>query len=202
MMSSPKAGRPRSQTSRDAILAAAFALLCERGYSKLTMDGVAVASGCAKTTIYRWWSSRSELAVDAFFSGTRDELAFPDTGSARGDFIAQITELAVLLAGDRGAVLASMLGGARTEPELAKALGERWLDPRRKWGFERMMRAKANGELKSNVDAGAALAVLYGPLYSPLLFGQPVPNLEAVERILKIATDAIFENDEQKARPA
>ncbi len=156
------------------------------------MEGAAQSAGAGKTTVYRWWKSRADLAVEAFFHGTVDGLRLPETGSARDDFRHQITELADLLRGPRGAALAAMLGGARTDPELARALGEKWLDPRRRWGFERMSRAAAAGELKPGVDVGAALAVLYGPLYTPLLFGQPVPDAQAVERILAIAFDGIF----------
>jgi AcrR family transcriptional regulator len=192
-MSSSKPGRPRSDTSKDAILLAAFEVLSERGYQGMTFEGVAAASGCAKTTIYRWWPTRAELAVEAFFHYTREELAFPDTGSARGDFEAQITELAELLRGRRGSVLASMLGGARNDPELAQALGLRWLEPRRKWGFARMMQAKSSGELKPDIEIGAALAVLYGPLYAPLLFGQSVPDAKATREILAVAMSAVFE---------
>lgn len=185
-------GRPRSETTRESILTAAFELLSKHGYSGLTFDAVAKVSGAGKTTIYRWWDGKAQLAVDAFFHATKAELRFPDTGSARNDFVGQITELADLLRGPRGVVLAAMIGGARTDPELAQALGERWLNPRRQWGFARMTQAKAAGELLPDVDVGAALAVLYGPLYTPLLFGQGVPDGPAVNQILSIAVRGIF----------
>jgi AcrR family transcriptional regulator len=192
MASTAKAGRPRSEAAKEAILAAAFSLLSERGYAGLAMDAVAQASGAGKTTIYRWWPGKAELAVDAFFHATTRELTFPDTGSAQGDFTSQITELASLLRGPRGAAMAAMLGGSRTDPALARALGERWLEPRRRWGFARMSAARAKGELLPGVDVGAALAVLYGPLYAPLLFGQGVPDETAVQEILKISARGIF----------
>jgi AcrR family transcriptional regulator len=192
MESSGKMGRPRSETTKDAILLAAFAILIERGYAGLAIDVVAQAAGAGKSTIYRWWTHKAELAVDAFFHATKETLSFPDTGSAQRDFMLQITELADLLRGPRGAAMAAMLGGALTDPVLAKALGEKWLNPRREWGFARMSKAKAMGELLSDVDVGAALAVLYGPLYSPLLFGQEIPDAATVERVLAVSTRGIF----------
>ncbi len=194
MESSGKTGRPRSETTKDAILAAAFAILIERGYAGLAIDVVAQAAGAGKSTIYRWWKSKAELAVDAFFHATKDALTFPDTGSAKGDFTQQITELADLLRGPRGAAMAAMLGGALTDPVLAKALGEKWLNPRRQWGFARMSKAKAMGELLPDVDVGAALAVLYGPLYAPLLFGQEIPDAVTVERVMAVSTRGIFKS--------
>ena len=185
-------GRPRSEKAQAAILDAAFRLLVERGYAGVTIEAVAAAAGAGKTTIYRWWRSRAELAVDAFFHATEEELRLPDTGSAQGDFRFQIRGLATLLRGERGRALAAMLGVARTEAELGKALGERWLAPRQRWGMERMGLAMAAGELRPGVDVRAALSVLYGPLYVPLLFGGEVPSPQQVEAYLDVACVGIF----------
>lgn len=185
-------GRPRSEKSRDAILGAAFQLLIERGYAGFTIEAVAAAANAGKTTVYRWWPTKAALAVDAFFHATSDELALPDSESAEADFRAQIGELAELLRAERGQAFAAMLGGARSDPVLAQALGERWLEPRRKWGFARMMRAAAQGALQPGVDPSAALALLYGPLYTPLLFGGQVPEQAAVSAYLDIACRGIF----------
>ena len=192
MASSRVPGRPRSETSREAILDAAFQLLVERGYDVLAIEAVAKLAGTGKTTVYRWWRSKAELAVDAFLRATAEELQLPDTGSACDDFRQQISELGELLRGPRGQALAAMLGGARTDPELGRALGERWLKPRRRWGYERMQRAAAAGELRPGVDPHAALAVLYGPLYAPLLFGGEVPDRRAVAAYLNIACAGVF----------
>lgn len=185
-------GRPRSESSRDAILEAAFRLLVERGYAGFGIEPVAAAAGTGKTTIYRWWTSKAELAVDAFFRATEAELRFPDTGTAEGDFRSQILELADLLRGERGRAFAGMVSGARSDPALGKALGERWLAPRRRWGIDRMNRAEAAGELREGVQVGAALAVLYGPLYTPLLFGGDVPSREDAIAYLDVACAGIF----------
>jgi hypothetical protein len=89
-------------------------------------------------------------------------------------------------------VFAAMLGGARTDPELARALGERWLEPRRAWGIARMRQAVTAGECKAGLDVRAALGILYGPLYTPLLFGQEVPSAPDVQTHLDLALQAIF----------
>lgn len=192
MSKSRVTGRPRSEKSREAILDAAFRVLIARGYSGFAIEVVATVAGAGKTTIYRWWKTKAELAVDAFLHATTEELVLPDTGSAQADFRAQITALGELLRNDRGQALAAMLGGARTDPALARTLGERWLEPRRRWGFERMMRAVANAELRVGVVPSAALAVLYGPLYTPLLFGGKVPDSVAVHAYLDVACAGIF----------
>lgn len=166
--------------------------MLERGYDGMAFDAVAAEAEAGKTTIYRLWSSKADLAVEAFFHATEQELRFPNTASIREDFRQQITELTQLLQGPKGTVFAAMLGGARTDAALAKALGGRWLEPRRRWGFARMSQAIATGQCKHGVDPGAALGILYGPLYAPLLFGQPMPTQKQVQAHLAIALPAVF----------
>jgi hypothetical protein len=141
------------------------------------------------------WDSKAEMAVEALFRATHHELRFPDTGSIREDFRAQITELMEMLQGPKGAVFAAMLGGARNDPLLAKALGERWLDPRQKWGFAKMSEAVATGQCRDGIDIGAALGILYGPLYAPLLFGRPMPSRKQLAAHLAIALPTIFRSE-------
>lgn len=192
MKESRVTGRPRSESSKAAILAAAFDLLTERGYADFALEAVAAKARVGKSTIYRWWPGKAALAVDAFFDATESDLRFPDTGTAEGDFRAQIGQLATLLSGARGRAFAAMLGGARTDPGLAKALGEQWLAPRRAWGVARMARAQSDGELLPETPPAAALSLLYGPLYTPLLFGGEVPDAEAVDAYLTLACRGIF----------
>ncbi|QJR37134.1 TetR/AcrR family transcriptional regulator [Gemmatimonas groenlandica] len=185
-------GRPRSEKSREAILDAAFRVLVARGYAGFTIEAVAAEANSGKTTVYRWWPTKGDLAAEAFFHATTEELQLPESASAQADFRMQITELATLLRGERGQALAAMLGGARTDSALGRALGERWLEPRRRWGMARMLRAESKGQLRADVQPGAALAVLYGPLYAPLLFGGEVPNAESVQAYLDVACRGIF----------
>jgi AcrR family transcriptional regulator len=191
-VSSTSLGRPRSVASQNAILKAAFALLVERGYSAMSIEAVAARAAVGKATVYRWWPTRADLAVDAFFNATKAELAIPDTGSAQHDFRQQIMELADLLRGERGTALAAMLGGGLSDPALAAALKTKWLEPRRRWGFERLACAVKEGECLPNTDVAASLGILYGPLYTPLLFGQGIPSPEQVKAHLDVACRAIF----------
>ena len=54
-------GRPRDAGRDKAILAATLAILQDRGYHALTIEGVAAAAGVGRPTIYRRWPSKPAL---------------------------------------------------------------------------------------------------------------------------------------------
>jgi len=57
----------------DAMLTAALDQLEEFGYERLSMDQVARRAGVGKAALYRRWSGKLEMVVDAL-AGLRDPL--------------------------------------------------------------------------------------------------------------------------------
>src|SRR5579872_5527324 len=79
-------GRPRSEESRQAILAGAVELLHEQGVRAMSIEGIAARAGVSKKTIYRWWPSKGVLALDAIYEEwTNARGLTPDTGTLIGD---------------------------------------------------------------------------------------------------------------------
>jgi len=60
-----KRGRPLDLTRNKVILETTLELLAEKGYDSLTIDAVAIKAKVGKGTIYRRWSSKMELVIDA-----------------------------------------------------------------------------------------------------------------------------------------
>ena len=111
----PPMPRPRSREAEAAILDATIALLGEVGFSGLTIDGIAARAGVGKATIYRHWSSKAEVAVEAFraFVPPLDD---PDTGSFADDVRAVVLpdrRRAQQLAAGRHPAVPGGSGGAR-----------------------------------------------------------------------------------------
>lgn len=84
-------GRKRDHTRDGVILDAAIDVLADVGYVGMTMDMVAARAKAGKATLYRRWSTKSELVLDAV-SRMQDRVTvldlLPDTGTVRGDLLA------------------------------------------------------------------------------------------------------------------
>ena len=85
------AGRPRSEEAHAAILDATLELLVEVGYPALTVEGIATRAGVGKATIYRRWSSKLPLVIEAF--GQLPALEEADTGDLVADLESMLNQL-------------------------------------------------------------------------------------------------------------
>src|SRR5882762_579664 len=85
-------GRPRDPAKREAILAAAYELVLRHGYPKVTMEQIAATAGAGKQTIYRWWTTKAELVLDALEHWAEGAIDPPARGASLGAFLAKVCE--------------------------------------------------------------------------------------------------------------
>ena len=69
----------------------------------------------------------------------------------------------------RGKVVAALLAGGQSDPELLEAFRERFLWPRRKQAYQTLQRGIDRGELPADSDLDLILDSLYGPIYMRFL---------------------------------
>ncbi|MBE3559980.1 MAG: TetR/AcrR family transcriptional regulator [Ktedonobacteraceae bacterium] len=81
-----KPGRPRSKEADQAILDATLELLAEVGLQAMSIEQVAARAAVGKKTIYRRWSSKESLVLDAIRS-IQVDMPVMDTGHLRDDLI-------------------------------------------------------------------------------------------------------------------
>ena len=124
------ATRPRVEGDREQeILDATISGLAEVGYDRLTMDAVATEAKASKATLYRRWSSKPELVVDAVCSH-KEHPPVPDTGTLRGDLLAAYCGMGGL--GDQRsmAVLAAVVTAMARDEEFASVYRRDFIGPK------------------------------------------------------------------------
>jgi AcrR family transcriptional regulator len=166
-----RAGRPRSERSRTAVLRAAAELMHEVGLRAMTTEEIAGRSGASKATIYKWWPNKYAVAVEAFLSELRVESPDPDTGSAAEDFRVALRGLAHFYASASGRVFAQLVGEAQFDPVVAAELQDRLIHARRDVSRTIWDRGVGRGELRGDVDPEVGIDIVFGPAMYRLMTG-------------------------------
>jgi AcrR family transcriptional regulator len=184
-------GRPRDEDARRRILTAALELMDETAFTQVTMEAIAERAGASKTTVYRWWPNKAQLAIEAFREAVAPQLPLRDTGSLRKDLTAQMQNFARVLSGREGRMLRSFLVAARCDPEVAEAFRAIWSDPRRAEAKSMLRQKQANGQLRKDADLDLVLDSLYGPLYYRFLVKNELPSQKYAESLAALVIQGL-----------
>jgi AcrR family transcriptional regulator len=170
MTSTRSPGRPRSETSRQAILAAAIELAVEVGYAGLTIEGIAARAGVGKQTIYRWWPSRADVLLEAGAVKADRYVPVADQGSYRADLRAFL-RASYAMAGHRE--FAGLLRALMAEAQLDSDFGERFrvsfLERRRDALAVITGRARERGDLPERPGADTVADIVFGTIWYRIL---------------------------------
>jgi AcrR family transcriptional regulator len=168
----------RSERSKQKILDATRELLAEEGGLRaLTIEAVAARSGVAKTTIYRRWRDKWELALDAVMIDMLPRFADPvDVGDTRKELVTFLDSVVKQLAAPpMGPAMQALVSQIATEPELARVYREQVVEPRRAQLRPVIDRAIARGDLRPDTDLRLVHELMLGPVfYRLLLSGGPL----------------------------
>ncbi|MCW2855148.1 MAG: TetR/AcrR family transcriptional regulator [Marmoricola sp.] len=175
----PQRGRPRDPSRDEAIIDAAIDVLVRDGYDRLSMEGVAAAAGVGKATIYRRWSSKAELVIDAMTT-LKPAIDSIDTGTLDGDIELLIAASCSPLSERLLQVMASICSALPREPELLDAFKTRFTEPRIARISDLLVRARDRGELGPEVDVAMAASLVPSlMLQRVLMTGQPAGRVYA-----------------------
>ena len=164
-------GRPRSARVDEAILAAARGELAERGYARMSVDGVAARAGVSKPTVYLRHPTKADLATAAIASMRVDPRPAP-TGDVRADLLAHLRLLRAGLERPFGlATLGTVLAEEHETPELLALFRERLVAPRRRELRAVLEAASERGELRPAANLDVAVSALVGAFFARYLAG-------------------------------
>jgi AcrR family transcriptional regulator len=182
--------RPRVEGERESeILDAALVLLCRVGYDRLTMDAVAAEAKASKATLYRRWSSKPSLVVDAILR-TKEALQAPevDTGSLREDLVQMACGHGGLTDTKSAETMAGIVTALHHDPDFAVEFRTRVLGPKIEIGRRVFERARARGEITADLD----LDLLSSALAGIILHRSFVLGLPADEKTVAQVVDEII----------
>jgi|tagenome__1003787_1003787.scaffolds.fasta_scaffold20740091_2 AcrR family transcriptional regulator len=171
-----RGGRPRSSECELAILQATRELLVEGGVRGLTIEKAAARAGVAKTTIYRRWRDKDELALAVVLDMVEQVVMLPELGDTRRELLAFVNAAVEVLGSTlMGRVMQGLVSDLATDPELAQAFRDRVVAVRDAEVERLVQRGIARGDLRPDTDPGSAHELLIGPVYYRLLLtGQPL----------------------------
>lgn len=181
------AGRPRSAKAEKAIIEATLDLISEgNGPSELSIEAIAARAGVGKTTIYRRWSNKEDLIVDALVTV---KAPLPPLGgrSFREDLITYLTVMRREACDARArCVMNIAMSESERHPRLVRRIYEATIKPRRSAMFALVTRAVQTGELRPDIDVEVAMHMIIGTVMwymkTALSAGEEIPE-DLPERI-------------------
>nr|WTB28659.1 TetR/AcrR family transcriptional regulator [Streptomyces sp. NBC_00830] len=182
-----RAGRPRSEQARHAVLKACTELLLEVGLRAMTTDRIAGRSGVSKATIYKWWPNKYSVAVEAFLSQMYAESPDPDTGSATEDFRIAVRGMVRFYASPSGRIFGQLVAEAQSDPAVAAELRDRLVGSRRALVRAIWERGVERGELRADINPEVAIDLLFGPAMYRLVAGHAPLDESSADEIVRAA---------------
>lgn len=197
-------GRPPSERSRAAILAATLELLAERGSAGTTIDAVAALACASKATVYRHFVSKEELVVAAVGGVRAAGGPGPDPNEdARAQLVATLMQMNMALHEAPGAqLLPRLVSDAVDNPRLAEVWRARVVEPRREAVADILRQAVDRGELAASVELDLAVDLLMAPLFYRRLLPLPVEGDDYPRRVVDVVWAGLRTASGTSARPA
>lgn len=181
------AGRPRSARAEKAIIEATLDLIGEgHGPAELSIEAIAARAGVGKTTIYRRWSNKEDLIVDALAT-VRAPLPPFRGRSFREDLVSYLTVMRRDACDARSRrVLDIAMSEAERHPRLVRRIYQAAIEPRRAAVAALVARGVETGELRPDLDVQVALSMITGTVMwymkTALNRGEEIPE-DLPERI-------------------
>ncbi|NYG07838.1 AcrR family transcriptional regulator [Phycicoccus badiiscoriae] len=200
---SRRPGRPREEATEQAITAAARQVLADKGVARMSMEHVAAKAGVAKSTLYRRWPSKIELAVHAV-AATFDEIEIEDNGSLEADMRAGIGEAARLLRDpSTGGAYAALLAESARDPDGVGQQVRASLSTRlHALVATSVERAIDRGEIRQDmIDVDLLADVVVGSVMHRAL-ATGVPDEEFIDGLIALLADVAYARLRREQREA
>lgn len=176
-------GRPRSETSRKAILDATNRLLLHTSVKDISIEGIAAKAGVGKTTIYRWWPNKVAIVLDALVNQIGKTPPLPTTAS-RGEAVQrQLERFMRLLKGKNGKILIEAMAEAQSDEQTLTIFYETFMLQHEQVLADLIDAGKASGEFRADMETALAVDMIYGAIVYRLMSGADTLDATFTEKL-------------------
>ncbi|RYY49045.1 MAG: TetR/AcrR family transcriptional regulator [Actinomycetales bacterium] len=158
----------RSARARSAVLDAALSLVTEVPYGRLTMESIAARAGVSKATLYRWWSSKGAVVVEALAEQNRSDMAYglPDSGDLAADLAAVLRAIVDELADPaHDALLRALSVETLLDADLRAQVLNTIFTPQLDAFAARFATARSAGRIGADADDLEAMELVVAPIF-------------------------------------
>lgn len=150
-----KAGRKKDSSRDPEILDAALSVLAEKGFEGLTVELVAAKAKAGKGALYRRWTSKNDLILEAIGhmkSRMVNIDSLPDSGNLRKDLLSLFKPEPQESVDQKQRIMAAIVSMLARHNELSETVNELMVEPWAKAHKFLMERARARGEVSADAD--------------------------------------------------
>lgn len=174
-------GRPRSETTRRAILEAALFLLKNESVQSITIEAIARQAGVSKATIYRWWNSKASVVIDAFIENHLVNTPMRYDLHPAEALLLHWRALAEQYRGAPGRIVAQVLAEGQSDPTILREFRQRFHYGRRAVVKEVVQQIQATHKMPEGLNSEFFMDLLYAAIYMRLLWGHASIDDEFVQ---------------------
>ena len=166
-----RAGRPRSEATRQSILETTIRLLQRESVHSLSIEAIAREAGVGKATIYRWWDSKALVVIDAFIERHIVLTPMPRDRPPAEALAVHFAALVREYAGWSGRIVAQIIAEGQADPAVLREFRERFHHGRRAVVREVLEQWRSEDAIPAPDDIEVLGDLIYAPVYMRLLVG-------------------------------
>ncbi|HEX4249126.1 MAG TPA: TetR/AcrR family transcriptional regulator [Pseudonocardia sp.] len=183
-------GRPRDAALDEAIILATRDRLIRDGYSRMTIGDIAADAKVSRPTLYRRWSTKFELVVDALDYGFRRQRDMYTVDLSqlepRGALVEAVRRLdPAYFNPDAMVLMGNFAGEAIRTPELLEILRRHAVEPRVSLVENVLAQLRERGAVRDGIDRHTIATMCFGSYFAAFYRNESKAEIpEAVVAVL------------------
>lgn len=183
MASEKKLGRPRDERARRCVLDTVRAQLRQKSLCTMSMEGIAREAGVGKQTLYRWWPTLADVALEALIEEAGESCKVPETGNPTADLRAFLSGTFEAIEQRSGCLLRCLMVEAQKNAEFRDTFRERFINSR-----QEVLAVLLHRFHPSRKDVSLLVDMIFGTLWYRLLVGHRPLGDELADQLTVAAT--------------